>query len=210
LIISGDDISIMKESYSDEPVMDTNNPPRVLKFYLFKTAWMFMLIFAINVVFYRANGISISKITILDVIWAVVAFLAEIPTGILADRWSRKYMLVLSGCLASIGFLIFSVSSSYFPFIVAISFLALRSSFESGTFNALLYDTLKETGHENRYEKVLGRCNFLGVLSVITAGIIGSYLAKGDIRLPFFLSIFSCPGRCNSVYFQRTENTHRK
>ena len=151
--------------------------------------WMFWLVYAINVVFYQKNGISISQITIIDVIWAIAAFLMEVPTGILADRWSRKYMLALSSLFAGVGFLIFFVSGNFFPFVIATIFMAARHAFASGTSNALLYDSLKSLKRENEFEKILGRSRLLGVVSISIAGILGSLVANYSIRLPFILSI---------------------
>jgi MFS family permease len=154
-------------------------------------AWMFWLVYAVNVVFLQRNGVSISQVTILDVIWAIAVFVMEVPTGALSDRWSRKYMLVLSSLFASTGFLIFSVTGDFLPFIIATIFMALRFSFWSGTANALLYDTLKEVNNESNFEKILGRSKLLGLISVSIAGVLGSFLTVNSIRLPFTLSIFS-------------------
>lgn len=154
-------------------------------------AWMFWLVYAINVVFYRVNDISVSRITIIDVIWAVAAFIMEVPTGVLSDRWSRKYMLVLSSLFASTGFLIFSLTGSFLPFAIATVFMAARHSFQSGTANALIYDSLKQIKKEMDFEKILGRSRLLGLISISIAGVIGGFLAKSNIRLPFVLSMFS-------------------
>lgn len=178
------------------------------KFYLFNIAWMFWLVYAINVVFYRMNNISVSQITIIDVVWSLAAFAMEVPTGVLSDRWSRKYMLVLSSLFASFGFLIFGLSSTFIPFAVATIFMAARHSFASGTSNALLYDSLKVMKRENEFEKILGRSKLLGILSISIAGIIGSYLAKDNIRVPFLLSIFSSGLAALIAFFFKEPKVH--
>lgn len=147
------------------------------------------MIYTIDVVFFRMNDISISRITILAAIWSVAALVTEIPTGVLADRWSRKYMLALSSVFAALGFLVFSVSSSFSPFVLATLLLAARISFGSGTDDAFLYDSLKEMGKASDYERIRGRCNLLEVASLFVAGVIGAYLAVYNIRIPFILSL---------------------
>ena len=161
------------------------------KFYLFQMAWMFWLVYAVNIVFYQKNDITIFQITTLDVIWAVAAFVMEIPTGILSDRWSRKYMLVLSSLFAATGFFIFSITGSFLPFAIATILMALRFSFWSGTANALLYDSLKEAGEETQFEGILGKSKLFGLISISIAGIIGGLFAVNNIRLPFVLSMVS-------------------
>lgn len=152
---------------------------------------MFWLIYTINVIFYQQNGISVSQITVLDVVWAVTAFLLEVPSGALSDRWSRKYMLALGSLWSLIGFLIYAVSGSFVPFVIASVFMAARLSFASGTTNALLYDTLKEIKMENEFEKILGRARLFEILSISVAGIAGGLLAVYNIRTPFLLSALS-------------------
>jgi MFS family permease len=163
----------------------------VPKFYVFSATWMFVLTFTINVVFFRSNGLSISQVTLLDILWAVLAFCFEVPTGALADRWSRKYSLVLSGGFTGLGMLLYSISSRFWPFALATVFMAARQTLYSGTANALIYDSLKAIGRVGDFEKVLGRARFIGVVSVSVAGILGAYLGSTDIRLPFRLSILT-------------------
>jgi len=172
-------------------ILPTTYKANIAKYYVFRTAFMFCLIFTIDVVFFRANGISVAEITVLAVIWNVTAFVTELPSGILSDRWSRKYTLVLSGLFAALGLFIYSISGSFLPFAVATVLVTLRITLSSGTGNAFLYDSLKEFGAQESYEKILGRCRVLEMISVGVAGVIGSYLAADNIRLPFYLSVIT-------------------
>jgi len=184
-------MSFIREKIRKKPIFSHAISANIPKFYLFSFAWMFVLMFTVNVVFLRENGIPVSQITILDVFWAVAAFALEVPTGALADRWSRKYMLVLSSLFASLGLLTYSLSRTFLLFALATIFMAMRNSFSSGTANALLFDTLKNIGKEDDFEKILGRVKLLGIISVSLAGIFGAYLASLNIRLPFVISIFT-------------------
>lgn len=173
------------------PIFSEKATSNITKFYLFNVAWMFVLIFTINIVFFQENGISISQITVLDVLWAATAFFFKVPIGALADRWSRKYMLVFSGVSAAAGLLLYSVSSVFWPFALATIFMGLRETFSYGTANALLYDSLKSVNLQGDFEKILGRSKFFGTLSASLAGVLGAYLASFNLRLPFIISIFT-------------------
>lgn len=164
----------------------------IIKFYLYKICWAFWLVAAIDIVFFRQNNISITQIATLNVIWAVTSFALEVPTGILADRWSRKYMLVLSPLFAAAGFFLFAINYYFLPFAIATIFMAARFSFASGTSNALIYDSLKTIGKESEFEKILGRSKFYAILATSIATILGSFIAAYDIRLVYTLSgVFS-------------------
>ena len=46
------------------------------------------------------TGLSTTQISVLFGIWSVTGFVCEVPSGALADRWSRRGVVVLaSGCV---------------------------------------------------------------------------------------------------------------
>ena len=45
------------------------------------------------------TGLSEAQISVLFALWSITAFVAEVPTGALADRWSRRGSLMLAGFL---------------------------------------------------------------------------------------------------------------
>lgn len=103
---------------------------------------------AILTLFYLARGISLQEMMILTVVWSVTGFLAEIPTGYVADRMGRVRSL-------GVGFLCYIVSTfvvafahSFLWFAIAQMLAATAYAFLSGADEALLYDTLKELGEE--------------------------------------------------------------
>src|ERR671920_274050 len=50
------------------------------------------------------TGLSGAQISLLFGVWSVTAFITEVPAGALADRWSRRGVLVLGGVLEAAGF----------------------------------------------------------------------------------------------------------
>src|SRR3954447_17917777 len=50
------------------------------------------------------TGLSQAQILLLFALWSVTAFVAEVPTGALADHWSRRGSLLLAGCLQAAAF----------------------------------------------------------------------------------------------------------
>lgn len=59
--------------------------------------------------------------------------LAEIPSGIIADRWSRKGSMVLSGLFLGISSLTAGSSDSIFMYVAAVTVWGLHDAFSSGT-----------------------------------------------------------------------------
>src|SRR4029453_3826630 len=90
--------------------------------------------------------------------YAAVVPLLEVPSGILADRWSRSWIMIL-GCVAlMISSLIGGLSHSVITYGIAAMVLGIYFACSSGTVDSIVYDTvLEETGSNELYETWIGR-----------------------------------------------------
>lgn len=146
--------------------------------------------YAIYTVFFNLRGLSIFHISLLLGWWALTVLIFEIPTGALADRWSRKKMLALAPLIKSGCFVVWFFARGNF-YLYGLGFLlwGLSESFVSGTTQALLYDQLKFSGKSGDYEKVLGRKTFFSHLAIAVSLISGGLIAGYDMDLAILLSI---------------------
>lgn len=72
---------------------------------------------------------------------AVVVPVFEVPSGILADRWSRRGVLIL-GMVAAIGSVVVGgLSHNVVTYMVAALFLGVFFAMQSGTLESMVYDT---------------------------------------------------------------------
>jgi MFS family permease len=110
----------------------------------------------------------------------------EIPTGHFADQVSRKVSILIGGFVASIGFLVYSLSYSFWGFLLAEITLGIGFCFVSGADSAMLYDTLKEKGEEDRYKKVEGKNGSFGLISEGVTSVIGGFMALVSLRFPLY------------------------
>ncbi|SHO48939.1 MFS transporter [Desulfopila aestuarii] len=145
--------------------------------YLIKLSKWFMLIMPVVALFYNANGLDEFDIYLLQAIYSLGVACMEIPSGYMADMIGRRTSLILGSVLGTLGFVLYSVSSSFGHFLIAEIILGLGGSFISGSDSALLYDSLAETGDQNRYLQYEGRITALGNLAETTAAICGGLIA---------------------------------
>src|ERR687884_107781 len=61
---------------------------------------------------FAASGLSEGQISALFVLWSVTGLVAEVPTGAVADRWSRRGALVLASLLEAAGFVLWTAVPS--------------------------------------------------------------------------------------------------
>ncbi len=141
--------------------------------------------YVIERLFWEQRGMTIQMVVYAEIIYAVTIVLLEIPTGIIADRWSRKKMIVLNAFLGCLQCLILIFATSFWHFALVVFLAGIGCSVSSGSGNALLYDSLLLTNNEESFEKCLGRLNFSDFSALILAALSGSLLAS---RYPFELN----------------------
>lgn len=160
-------------------------------FYLYQFFFDFILIYAVEKLFFLSRGIAINQIGLLLFIWSIMTIVLEVPTGMLADQWSRRKMLILSGVFFSICYTIWIFSYSFPLFLVGFFFRTLGATFASGTLQAYLFDYLKIHNLTNDFEKILGRGNAFRTLGIGTAVAIGGFVSQYSYNIPLIVSAIS-------------------
>jgi MFS family permease len=130
-----------------------------------------------------ALGISIFSIA------QVSDALFEIPTGILSDRIGRKYTVFLGAVAKFISLLCYASGQSYFIFVIGAIFDGLSLAFHSGNNDALLYDTVSESGEKHKYHEYLGKANSMFYPALTVASLLGGFVASVSFPLVFWLSL---------------------
>lgn len=127
-------------------------------------------------------------VAILDATMLLIFFLAEIPSGIFADRIGKKTTLVIAWLLMGLATIIMGYSPNFTVLFITQIFVGLGRAFRSGTQEAIVYDTLKELHQEKRYRSYLGFLQTLGIIALAITSILGGYLYTLDPKLPFVLN----------------------
>ena len=90
--------------------MKTNKTRIML--YLYEFISTFILFYAVDTLFYLERGITSSKYLFFVVISYIVQLLFEIPSGILADKYSKKKILIISQILFIISTIIYIIAQN--------------------------------------------------------------------------------------------------
>lgn len=148
----------------------------VLKYYLYKATTSPGFMWPVYTLLLLLRGLTFTQIGITGTATALAAILGEIPTGYVGDRIGRRNSLIVSQFLfASVpAGLIFA---ERFPaFVVIFSLLGIAETFQSGSGDAWLYDTLDEHDQADRFTYVRGRGGairrWVGALTMIAGGIL--------------------------------------
>ena len=133
--------------------------------------------YVIERLFWEQRGMTIQMVVYTEIIYAVTVVLLEIPTGIIADKWGRKRLIIVDAFLGCCELLILIYATGFRHFAAAIFLAGIGRAAGSGSENALLYDSLLSNGEEQSFEKCLGRLNALDFIAAIVAALSGSLMA---------------------------------
>ena len=100
-----------------------------------------------------ARGYSLVEIGIAETVFHIFSLTFEIPSGVFADVFGRKQILVVSSIMRVIGSICMICSKNLTMVCAAIACFAVSYNFSSGSGDALAYDSLKLVGEEARYER---------------------------------------------------------
>ena len=143
-------------------------------YYLFYMASGFLIWLPIWMVYLiDGRGMSLTQVALMETIFWVALVIAEVPTGAIADRWGRRTSLFLGGCGFTIASVAFAFSSSYLMLAVSYGILAVSMTLYSGAGHALLFDTLRQLGRTNEYEKHVGRSEAGAFAAMLVATLLG-------------------------------------
>jgi hypothetical protein len=154
-------------------------------FHLFANLAFWLPIYAI---FFLHHGLTYSGILILYAVNTALQSLLELPSGVLADRWGRKPVLMLGALLQAAGYFLVAAGSEAILYGVGMACLGSALAFLSGCDSAFIYDTLKIAGRENEFKQVEGRAYMYNLIGWGAGGLLGGLLAEKNLALPFILS----------------------
>lgn len=104
--------------------------------------------------FLSQNGMSLLEIGLLESLFHATSLLSEVPSGILADRFSYKSNLYLSRLTAILSaVLMLQGQGSFVIYALGMVVGAWSYNFDSGTSSAMLFESAKEAGLEDKYLK---------------------------------------------------------
>jgi len=144
-----------------------------------------MLAFTVTAVYYVTEvGMSPLQLVLVGTLMEVAIFVFEIPTGIVADMYSRRLSIVIGTFVMGVAVMLFGAFGDVWPILAANALWGFGYTFTSGAFDAWLAD---EVGQE-RLAGVYLRGAQVGRVASL-AGIGASVaLATVDLRLPIVVA----------------------
>jgi MFS family permease len=144
----------------------------------------------IEKLFMTTIGFTSASIGVMASVYAVVVPVLEVPSGVLADRWSRRGVIVLASLAATVSVIIGGLSQSVAVYLISAAFLGVFFALQSGTLESIVYDTLlEETGDSGAFERTIGRVRLVESVALVTSALAGGAIAEiAPLRATYFLT----------------------
>ena len=181
----------------------------VRTYYTFNGAWAYFsaLTFTLSLVYQiKEVGLSPLQLVLVGTTLEVACFLFEIPTGIVADLYSRRLSVIIGFTLIGAGFLLQGLVPTFLAILAAQVLWGLGFTFTSGADQAWITD---EVGEEKvapvfvRTQQVELACRIVGIVSAGALGLV-------SLSLPMLLSGAGMMLTALALFvFMREQNFHR-
>jgi len=158
-----------------------------------RIAWLFfgmMFFFGIEQLFLNKIIRDSSTRGYLTIAYVVALVIFDIPTGILADRISRKLCLLLASFVQIAALIILGTSTTLPIYILGSFVFGIFICLINGAAQAVLYDWLALTNQTKKYAKEQGRNYAAFLIGAGIANIFSGFIANSfGLRSNYFLSI---------------------
>ena len=145
----------------------------------------------IEKVFLKSIGFDQAALGLMAACYASLIPLLDLTSGILADRWSRKGVLILASVASMLNALLGGLSHDVPTYLISTLFFGVEVALVSGTYESIVYDTLlEEIGESHAFERRLGQVKLLNSLALIISSLAGGIVATVlSPRLAYFATI---------------------
>ncbi|MBM3254324.1 MAG: MFS transporter [Candidatus Omnitrophica bacterium] len=166
-----------------------------MKTELFKLNLMhfFLNLFFISPVaifFYKERGLDFFQVLMLESILALFIFLFEVPTGIFADKFSRKKSIIAGIIIFFIETVMMIFAKGFLMFAVIFALTGIATTFMTGSVEAMIYDALKKQNQASLMKKAMGNYGFSSLMGKFIAPVVGAYIARDLIPIQFIVLVY--------------------
>lgn len=164
---------------------------RVYLFIEFTASAFFSMMF-VTTSLYEATvaGLTPLQLILVGTTLELSAFLFEVPTGVVADSYSRRVSIIIGYLLMGIGFLI----EGFFPFFVTImlaqAIWGLGYTFTSGASQAWITDEIGEEAAN----KLFLRATQMGLVASLIGMGLAAFIGANNVALPIIFGAFGVIG----------------
>jgi MFS family permease len=163
----------------------------------------FYLVSAFSLVYFIGLGLSLTQAGFLLGAMSMASIIFEIPTGAIADKYGRKFSVLLGLVLETICVFLIFFFKNYYMLLIIFFFFGAVGTLHSGAGESWIYDLIVKKNKKilkSYYSKIqffsasgLIISGFIGAFIVSRFGISWIWIASGAASILYFIMIFRIP-----------------
>lgn len=123
------------------------------------------------------GGLTLPQMLLLQAWFFLWIFLLEVPTGAVADKYGRKASVVCANACLLAATALYATGKGLPRFLIAEFIWAASAALASGADEAMVYDSLKAAGDEDRSKKALSLLSSFDIGAIALAAPLGGLMA---------------------------------
>jgi MFS family permease len=159
------------------------------------------------------RGLSATEFGWMIAIFYLAVVLFEVPSGILADRFGRRRLLVTGAFANVLACVMLATAFDFLAFALAQVFLAIGTATVSGADSALLFDRLAAEGREKDYARIEGisQAAWL-IVTAVAMALADLFLVEGGDPTPAVIvtGVFQLVGVVFALGLHENRQPHQK
>ncbi|HKI55139.1 MAG TPA: MFS transporter, partial [Anaerolineales bacterium] len=147
----------------------------------FSASMFFAMMFVVTSL-YEATvaGLTPVQLILVGTTLEISAFIFEVPTGIVADVYSRKLSIIIGYILMGVGFLVEGFFPSFLPILLAQVVWGLGYTFTSGATQAWISDEIGE----DPANKLFIRATQIGLFASLVGMGLATLVGANNVAMP--------------------------
>lgn len=167
------------------PALKSQKAYRIYLLISFALNAFFMMNFSIDSVYFVMTAqLNPLQLVLVGTALEVAVLLFEVPTGVVADLYSRRLSSIIGFLLIGVGFVIQGAWAFFVPILIAQLIWGLGHTFTSGSIEAWITD---EIGEENAGYAFIKGAQFSRIGGMLGIAV-GTLLGLVSLRLPIIVS----------------------
>ena len=156
--------------------------PTTIYLFIQIAAWIFFpMIFVVSSLY----QVTVAELTPLQLVLVgttleIAAFVFEVPTGVIADIYSRKLSIIIGYILMGLGFLLMGFYPAFIPILLAQVIWGLGYTFTSGAEEAWISDEIGE----QKANQLFLRATRIGLYASLLGMALAVLVGGEDVSMP--------------------------
>jgi MFS family permease len=155
--------------------------------------------------FLQHKGFGFTEIGFIVFIFMISSLIFEIPTGYLGDKFGRKNSVLVGLLTLVIIAVCWALGEGLYLYFVMAAIWMMGLAFISGSFEAYLYDYLKEKNLTEFYDGVISKSTMFFFISTAIGMVLGMYAFSINPNYPFYLLAITCGFSFFIVLFMKND-----